>query len=377
MAHLEVKFNKTKKGLKWSVYNRFWNTDLKKHQVKKITPTVFKDLGFNQKMTLNQARDHAKKINSVNSLKRKEQQKKVKASENLHHLISITNDLFPALLTEQFIEHVTENWWGGDYNLKKTIQHFAKVQSIITELHLLPSEYFKKKNAFYKYFANNQISVSYMEKLIKVINQWGEFYSESTLSYFKKLPYPKGLVLEKIRANSKVDGKGAYPLSVKILQKLTSLPKKQYEYIHATFYFGLRPSELDTMLKDPTSWKVTVQDGTKVLHVRQNKLQSVDAKNQWKLIPIILEEQNLALKNIQNKNMKKPLAKTMKTRVPEHPSIGLYSGRKGFTNLMLDKNQKLENISMWMGHKSLDRTYRTYTNKHKVTFTPLKVVENE
>jgi hypothetical protein len=36
--------------------------------------------------------------------------------------------------------------------------------------------------------------------------------------------------------------------------------------------------------------------------------------------------------------------------------IDLYGGRKGFTDLMLSKGNTIENISIWMGHSTLDRT---------------------
>jgi hypothetical protein len=38
--------------------------------------------------------------------------------------------------------------------------------------------------------------------------------------------------------------------------------------------------------------------------------------------------------------------------------IDLYGGRKGFTDLMLSKRNTVENISIWMGHRTLDRTWK-------------------
>lgn len=79
-----------------------------------------------------------------------------------------------------------------------------------------------------------------------------------------------------------------------------------------------------------------------------------------------------ALEDIQNQRIKKPLVKTLKKAAPSIPKIGLYSGRKGFTDLMLSLNQTLENIAMWMGHASIERTWKNYKNKEVVTFNPVK-----
>jgi hypothetical protein len=43
----------------------------------------------------------------------------------------------------------------------------------------------------------------------------------------------------------------------------------------------------------------------------------------------------------------------------------LYGGRKGFVDLMLSKEQTFENISVWMGHSTLDRTWRSYKQRRK------------
>lgn len=45
--------------------------------------------------------------------------------------------------------------------------------------------------------------------------------------------------------------------------------------------------------------------------------------------------------------------------------IDLYGGRKGFVDLMLSKGHALENISVWMRHSTLDRTWRSYKQRRK------------
>ena len=38
---------------------------------------------------------------------------------------------------------------------------------------------------------------------------------------------------------------------------------------------------------------------------------------------------------------------------------------KGFVDLMLSKGHELENISVWMGHSTLDRTWKSYKQRTK------------
>jgi hypothetical protein len=67
-------------------------------------------------------------------------------------------------------------------------------------------------------------------------------------------------------------------------------------------------------------------------------------EDRWKPIPIIFEEQEFALRIVEGQNFKRPLAKTVRRYFGE--GIDLYGGRKGFTDLMLSKDQVLENISV-------------------------------
>jgi hypothetical protein len=58
--------------------------------------------------------------------------------------------------------------------------------------------------------------------------------------------------------------------------------------------------------------------------------------------------------------------KTMRKYFGE--GVDLYAGRKGFTDLMLAKGHSLENISVWMGHSTLERTWKSYKNRRRYHF---------
>ncbi len=98
-----------------------------------------------------------------------------------------------------------------------------------------------------------------------------------------------------------------------------------------------------------------------LLWVFQTKLISVPPRYRWKLIPLVFEGQANAVKIIESGSFKRPLNKSVRHHFGKHTT--LYGGRKGFTDLMLDHQQQLENISQWMGHSSIERTWRSYKSR--------------
>ena len=86
-------------------------------------------------------------------------------------------------------------------------------------------------------------------------------------------------------------------------------------------------------------------------------------EDRWKPIPILYDEQKFGLKIIENQNFKRPLVKTIRKHLGD--GYRLYGGRKALTDLMLSKGHELENISIWMGHSTINRTWRHYKNHRK------------
>ena len=249
MAHIMIRKYQTKDGLKWTATEAAWSNDKNGSVEKKIEPMALESLGFSLNMTPDQARAHAKKLNALNAITRKSQASQIKAAERLTDLITIENSIIPLELSNAFIQHLENNWYGGRYNLRKMIQHWNLVQKILTDLKIQPHEYFQRQKDFYRYFIVKCWGISYVEKLTKVINNWGEFYSMQAKTYFKKLPNAKGIIRETIIETSGADGLGATPLTPDLLQKLNmKMPPGQYEYMHVALWMGLRPSELDALL---------------------------------------------------------------------------------------------------------------------------------
>lgn len=125
---------------------------------------------------------------------------------------------------------------------------------------------------------------------------------------------------------------------------------------------GLRPQEVDN-LKNKELWNIEENCSLKILWVFQTKIVSLPHEDRWKPIPILFDEQEFALRIIKSQKIQRPLVKTVHHYFGE--GIDLYGGRKGFVDLMLSKGHTLENISVWMGHSTLERTWKSYKQRMK------------
>ncbi|WP_373997929.1 hypothetical protein [Bdellovibrio bacteriovorus] len=114
MAHLTVRHYQSKEGLKWTAAQAVWNSDLSKYQEKKIDSVALIALAFSDNMTPDQAKIHAKKLNALSAVQRKEQATQLKASERLTNLITIENSIIPNEMSNAFVNYMEEHWYGGD-----------------------------------------------------------------------------------------------------------------------------------------------------------------------------------------------------------------------------------------------------------------------
>lgn len=140
------------------------------------------------------------------------------------------------------------------------------------------------------------------------------------------------------------------------------IKNEQFNWLYLSVWLGLPPQEVDN-LKNKDLWRVEETSSSKILWVFQTKIVSLSYEDRWKPIPILFEEQEFAVRIIKAQKFQRPLVKTIHHYFGE--GIDLYGGRKGFVDLMLSKCHALENISVWMGHSTLERTWRSYKQRKK------------
>lgn len=239
-------------------------------------------------------------------------------------------------------------------------------QQMIISVGLDPSEWFYSHLAFYDYFYQKQFSVRYAHAILAVANLWGFFYSRKLARPFLAVPRPRGYerqrILDAYYGKTEKSRKASAPLAPELLAATRGrLNLRNFNWLYLSIWLGLRPQEIDN-LHDPNLWHVaTLSTARKVLSVFQTKLVALPPEDRWKSIPLLFDEQQFALRIIESGTFRRPLVRTIHKYFGPHTT--LYGGRKGFCDLMISRGQILENISIWMGHTSLGRTWRSYKSK--------------
>ncbi len=144
------------------------------------------------------------------------------------------------------------------------------------------------------------------------------------------------------------------------------LNEAQYNWLYLSVWLGLRPNEIDQLIKDGHLKILRTQEGQSILWIYQTKLASIAPRYRWKLIPLIFSEQKKTVKIIKSGDFERPLVKTVKRYLGSR--IMLYGGRKGFTDLMLSRGQNFVDISQWMGHSTIQRTWGSYKSRRIVHY---------
>jgi hypothetical protein len=241
-------------------------------------------------------------------------------------------------------------------------------QKMIVAIGVEPSEWFYNIHPIYDYFCTMKMSPKYMMSVLKIANLWGFFISRKLARPFLQVPSPRGYERQRlIEANYEKDrgvSRASKSIGPEDLAKLKGkLNSKNLNWLFISVWFGLRPKEVDS-LKNKELWKTeTLANGRKILWVFQTKIIALPPEDRWKPIPILFDEQHFALQIIEAKTFQRPLIKTMRKHFGK--GVLLYAGRKGFSDLMLSKGHAFENISIWMGHSSLQRTWKSYKSRRK------------
>lgn len=293
---------------------------------------------------------------------------------------TIDQILFPKDLVDVFEEKMRLENFGSQKHLEKKLYIFATVQEIMNHLKIAPEVYAENSKIILKYFADNQYSLNYCQKIISIMNDWGKFASGKGSGFYKIIPQPKGNAREKINDQSQLKTgvrKEALPMSEDLLNKiigLNQLHPREINFLKATFYLGLRPEEL---MRTPNGGKHYSKlqhiTGVNVVSIYQEKLKGVPDNKRTKHIPIKWDEQKEAVKIIEDQSFKKPTYKAIKKIARAlgcnsgNRALGLYSGRKGFTNWCFDKGEKsFQSVASWLGHLDPSTTYSVYRDREQV-----------
>lgn len=369
----------------WFVWYKYY--DEGKACREPVDKKAVRDIGFKEEWSVDQAKAHCSQLNKERSLLR---EKVRKAAKRVTELKTVNEVLFPQERIDEFKALLEEENFGSEEHLNKLYTHFNFIQAMCNELKIQPVEYKEAAKKIYKYFIKKKISPNYSSRIISLLNRWGRFVSKANGSFFEAVPVPKGRELSAIAdAQQTKSGKdtelgvrteSAPLLPAKLESAKDKLLAENYNWLKISVWFGLRPEEVEE-LHNEKSFKIEYNIKSKlyVLHVYQPKLQSVASDKRWKTIPVLFDEQKECIEIIKKGSFRKPIYKTMRKYIGD--GITLYGGRKGFTDLMLELDQKFEDVSAWLGHKNINTTWKHYKEKQEIRYTEtpkmkLKVVKD-
>jgi hypothetical protein len=331
--------------------------DFVKDKVRKnktVPIEIYRELGFSPEMSLEDAKRRAREINKKTTLERE----KVAAANRAKTNLLYDQLYFPEDYVKEFEEYLRLTSFGTPKHIEKLLSHFKYIQVMLLELLLEPNEYFKKNALIYKYFRDNAVSLDYANKLLRVLNMWGSFLAEKRGQFFKPLEPPRGPAREQIREaylnSEEYRGPSDILTPWELEEKIDLLPRGWYEWLFVSIWFGLRPNEIS---KD-----IEYKDG--VIYVYQPKLTGIPIEDRYKAIPILFTEQETALEYLINNRCIRPRNIVLREIFPGR--ITLYAGRKGFVDLMQDRDCRLEDISSWLGHQNIQTTWAKYRNRKRI-----------
>lgn len=365
-----------KSAPQWRVqYTSFKKADWPKNTRAKVPKkewNISKDrwhsLGFNKFMTLEEAKARAKQLNAQAHIKRQEEKIKKIADEQFK-----TQKRYDSVLPMEFVEEFELRFVqkkdsqteSGTRKRSRAYTAWRAAQRMITAIGVEPSEWFYHTNDIYDYFYNQKASLKYMSSILTFANLWGFFICKKLGRPFLPIPKPRGHERRRLyEANleKKNVQRASKPLTPERLSELKSrINEKNFNWLFLSVWLGLRPKEIDNV-KDPKYWRIeSLPTGRKVLWVFQTKIVALPPEDRWKPIPILYDEQHFAVQLLQGGNFNRPLIRTMRLHFGR--GLNLYAGRKGFSDLMLSRGQLFTNVSIWMGHSTIQRTWRSYKDR--------------
>jgi len=335
-----------------------------------ISKDRWRSLGFHSAMTVEEARARSKQLNAQLHLKRQEERLRKIEGERITFRLrndSVLPDEFVAEFEERFIR--ARGVFTEAQRKRRSKQRYTTwraAQKIIVLVGLEPTNWFFHNERFYDLFHEKQYSLGYAKSILAMVNLWGHFLTRKLGQPFSPIKHPAGYersrILEAFYEKQSPRRRPSQSITPERLAEIKGrINEPNFRWLYISVWFGLRPQEID-QLRNQDLWKTEIlPTGRKVVWIFQTKIVALPPEDRWKPIPVIFDEQHFALKMITEGHFKRPLSKTIRKYFGSGHDC--YGGRKGFVDLMLSRGQAIENISIWMGHSTLNRTWRSYKNK--------------
>lgn len=374
MGYCIKKLSKKKSEPKWKVqYTSRKKEDAINKDVKfpsrswDIPKSRWSGLGVRKGMRIEEAKERCSQLNAQATLKRNEELR-IKYQEKLKQEDLKARAYLPQIYKDEFEQRYFYDRDREKIKKNKNLVHWRSAQKLMLDLRIDPSDWYDEVFQIYDWFVTRKYSPAYVKQILNSLNNWGYFLCKKLDKPFLPIPSPRGFERARLidayySKNEK--GKASAPTTPEHLESAKeNFVEDQYNWLYLSVWFGLRPKEVDNLKENSKIMKDEADNY--ILWVYQTKIVSAPPMMRWKPIPIILPEQKVGLKIIKEQSFSRPLVKTVRRYIGRNHT--LYGGRKGFTDLMISKKQSLENISQWLGHSTIERTWKHYKNKLAVHY---------
>lgn len=328
-----------------------------------ISKPKWPEYGFRLEMSLEEAQQQCATLNVREKLSRSEKRKQRSQARSQKDRDTQAAYL-PLEYRDEFEKHKLPDTLKGK-------SYWNTAVRVMTAVALPPDQWVDYTESFYKEFLRRRMSPAYINNILPLINRWGAFYSRKLGKPFDPVPTPPRAWAMKIAEDhiNKDSGKGCKESDPLTPENLGKFEGAERRWLAFTVWFGLRPVEVD-LLSQPSgkrTWAIELGGPVPVLRIFQTKLKGVKKDKRTKGIPAFLPEQQTLLSDM-SLLVARPKRSDMKKAYGG--GVTLYGGRKGFEALMKSKGQKFENVSAWLGHADVNRTYQSYFNKQDVKYDP-------
>lgn len=360
--------NKQQDSRKWKAQ---WETYPEgKRRATMIKPKDYVRYDLAETMTYEEARAIADHYNAKER-KTRDEAKRQSILEKVAKMDKAIVLYLPHAFSEVFLKEKLASI--RDERAKKRYQTLWRaVRKTVEELEMDTYDWARRRKEIFIFFSEKHWSPAYVKKIIFVMNQWGEFLSDKQGKIYRNIKSPKGgdreLISDAYYETLKAS-KDSEPLTVDDLAKAKQTMKpEQWKWIYVSLWFGLRPEEVSGLHRvTPDAGRMAHEirfEGTqKIVWFYQWKKRTMPKPKRWKRVPVLFPEQEIAIGFIQENQLEEPLPKTLKGHLKKR--LHLYGGRKGFQDLMTSHGREFFEIMDWLGHESIERTWRDYKNRQK------------
>jgi len=321
--------------------------------------------GFDTRMSYDEASEHLKSLNSqARDRDIKEKKARFKYIESEEKKALLKSAYLPEAVVTSFEKKLENDSYSSNFKKSKTYFHWKTALKVISELDMPPSEWADSKRSILKKIEG--YAPSTISKILNLMNSYGVFYSKKMGHFFERLTMPRGAevgrisdkYLDKTGGKTK-EAKGVTLADMRKLKDSEALSIEEYNWCAICLGLALRPSEMDSIAKGEEDFIEVNKNRVKIY---QSKLVSLPRNQRYKEVLITHPFQKEAVKLLKDiKAIKKPSIKKLRAVLGE--GYGLYSFRKGYTDIMLGLKEDITRISSDLGHSSIDRTWRSYRKK--------------